>query len=231
MSLLGNAAMVLFFDLDVEDATEHDHWHTHEHFAERLGIPGFRRASRWAAAGPGPRYFVMYETAEVETLTSDAYRARLDHPSPWTRTLMPHYRNMVRGLTRVVASSGAGIGGAALVVRFAAQPGREAALDAWLSGLVPQLALHPGLAGAHLLRSAAAAEMTAEQAMRGRDGGVDGVLVVTGYDLATVREVSGNALGEAALAAHGAAPGRLAHTFRLAATATGGEAVALPASR
>ena len=39
MPLLGQAAMLLSFDVVQEAIPEHDEWHTHEHFPERLAIP------------------------------------------------------------------------------------------------------------------------------------------------------------------------------------------------
>lgn len=228
MPLLGQGAMTLWFDIADSAHAEHDHWHTHEHFAERLGIPGFLRASRWAVNGPGPAYFVLYETESPEVLSGPDYRARLDNPSPWTRSLMPHYRGMVRGLTRVTASVGAGVAGSLLTVRLAPDPARAAALDAWLAGeILPRLARQPGLAGAHLLTRAIEPEMTAEQAIRGRDTTVDRVLLITGYDEAAVGEVAGNVLGNAALEAHGAAHGRITAGYRLSLSATRDEAVTL----
>ena len=49
MALPGSAAMVLGFDSAPEAINENDDWYTHEHFAERLSIPGCNRASRRAA--------------------------------------------------------------------------------------------------------------------------------------------------------------------------------------
>ena len=49
MALLGKAAMVLSFDVAAAAIDEHDDWHTHEHFPERLSIPGFLRGTRWIA--------------------------------------------------------------------------------------------------------------------------------------------------------------------------------------
>jgi hypothetical protein len=36
MSLLGKAALVLSFDIAAEAIVEHDNWHSHEHFQERM---------------------------------------------------------------------------------------------------------------------------------------------------------------------------------------------------
>ena len=104
MPLLGHAAMLLSFDVAAEAIAEHDDWHTHEHFPERLSIPGFLRGTRWVSLRGQPRYFVMYEVAELSTLVSDAYLQRLNNPSPWTSKVMTRYQGMSRGFCSVTAS-------------------------------------------------------------------------------------------------------------------------------
>jgi len=176
--MLGRAAMLLFFDIAPEAIAEHDDWHTHEHLPERLSIPGFVRGTRWVALRAGqPRYFVIYEVSDVGILTSAPYLERLNNPSPWTQKMMPHYRGMTRGFCAVTGKAGLGLGNAALVARF--KPEGDAS---WLGALLPALAQRPGLGGCYLFESAAAAPMTKEQSIRGRDAGVDRVLVVTGYE-------------------------------------------------
>ena len=87
-------ALLLLFDVAAAAIDEHDDWHTHEHMPERLAIPGFLRGTRWTRRAPGPRYCVLYEVAEPAVLDSPAYRARLEHPTPWTSRIMPHYVGM-----------------------------------------------------------------------------------------------------------------------------------------
>ena len=65
MALCGGGAMILFYDIASDAIDDHDDWHTHEHFPERLSIPGFLRASRWIALAGRPRYLVMYEVDSV----------------------------------------------------------------------------------------------------------------------------------------------------------------------
>src|SRR6478672_3359944 len=98
MPLLGSAAMLLSFDVEAGAVDEHDRWHTHEHLPERLSIPGFLRGTRWVASEGEPRYMVLYEVQDLAVLSSEAYLARLNSPSPWTQKMMPHYRGMQRGL-------------------------------------------------------------------------------------------------------------------------------------
>ena len=50
MSLHGKAALAMWWDMSASRRAEFEHWHTHEHFPERLGIPGFNRATRWTSA-------------------------------------------------------------------------------------------------------------------------------------------------------------------------------------
>jgi hypothetical protein len=180
--MLGRAAMLLFFDVVDGAIAEHDDWHTHEHLPERLSIPGFLRGTRWVALRSGqPRYFVIYEVAEVGVLTSEAYLERLNNPTPWTQKVMPHYRGMTRGFCAVAGRAGLGLGNTALVARF--KPEADAS---WLRERMSELAARPGLGGCYLFESAAAAPMTREQSIRGKDAGVHSVLVATGYDAEAV---------------------------------------------
>jgi len=182
--------MLLAFDVVEAAVAEHDRWHTEEHLPERLALPGFLRGTRWVAASGGPRYFVMYEVAEVATLESEPYRDRLDNPSAWTSRMMPHYRGMTRGLCRVAASAGAGLGHAAMIVRFTPRAGSENALRAWLADELPRLSSRAGFGSAHAFESATSPRMTAEQRIRGADAGMDHALLVTGYDANAVEALA-----------------------------------------
>ncbi len=205
MALLGKAAMILSFDIVPEARNEHDDWHSHEHLPERLAIPGFLRGSRWTAVAGTPSYFVMYEVRELGVLASPAYLERLNNPSPWTSKMMTNYRGMQRGLCRLIGSFGHGLGSFALVLRFSAALEKETALRDWLlDETLPGLLTQSGLASAHLFESGLQAELTAEQRIRGKDTGVDSVLLVTGYSAQNVAELAENTLATAALERLGA---------------------------
>jgi hypothetical protein len=206
MPLLGSAAMLLSFDIEAGAIEEHDRWHTHEHLPERLAIPGFHRGTRWIATGAGPRYMVLYEVQDLATLGSEAYLRRLNNPSPWTQRVMPHYRDMSRGLCAVLGSRGCGQGGSAALIRFAPpEPTRSDELTRWLLeqvlAAVPKLT---GLGSAHLLQGARPAEMTNEQRIRGTDRGVDLAVIVTGYDDQAVSDCADRLCAAGELQDHGA---------------------------
>ncbi len=66
---------------------EFNAWYDDEHMAERLAIPGYRSALRWVASGkPGEgKYLATYELDAPSVLTSEAYLAKFNHPTPWSK--------------------------------------------------------------------------------------------------------------------------------------------------
>ena len=197
--------MLLSFDVAAEAIAEHDDWHTHEHLPERLAIPGFLRGSRWVALAGRPRYLVLYEVADLGTLSSHAYLQRLNNPTPWTSKIMAHYQGMRRGLCSVTASFGLGMGHAGLLTRFKPGASAQADLRRWLTGqLLSHLPSHAGMVSVHLLESAVTPEMTNEQRIRGADAGVDWAVFATGYDGECLAELSNGQLDARHWADHGA---------------------------
>ena len=175
--MLGEAAVAMWWDVAPEMRTEWEHWHSSEHMPERLAIPGFLRGTRWVALSGAPSYFVLYEVKELATLTGGAYLERLNNPSPWSRKMMPHHRNMVRSLCEVRATWGGGVPQTLATIRFS------------LTSDLPELPQGQGLTSAHLLQSVpmAATPQTTEQKIRGGDASADWVLLIGGYDTEAVK--------------------------------------------
>jgi len=175
--MLGNAAVVMWWDIAPEVRAEWEDWHTREHMPERLSIPGFLRGTRWIAASGQPSYFVLYEAERLETLTAGSYLERLNNPTPWSLKMMPHHRNMVRSLCEVQTTWGGGVPQTLATVRFSLTSG------------MPKVPQHSGLTGAHLLQSVpmAATPQTTEQKIRGGDASADWVLLIGGYDTEAVK--------------------------------------------
>ena len=61
MSLLGKAAVAMWWNIPPDQRSEFGDWHSHEHFPERMSIPGFKRGSRWASTLDAEGFFVLYE--------------------------------------------------------------------------------------------------------------------------------------------------------------------------
>ena len=206
MALQGSAALAMWWDMSADMLNEFQDWHSHEHFRERLGIPGFRRATRWQSAVGGETIFVMYELADHAVLSSTAYLASLNSPTPWSLKMMPHHRNMVRSQCRVLASVGGSVAGSALTVRLSPEQGQDAELLAALKKLAADLPMQGGCTGAHVLRhEAPGIAQTTEERVRGGDGFADWVIVVTGYDAAKLRAIAASELNHLALHRAGAA--------------------------
>ena len=194
----GSAAVAMWWDIAPEMRAEWEDWHSHEHMPERLGIPGFLRGSRWIS---GDSYFVLYEVEGMGTLTAGAYLDRLNAPTPWSRKLMPHHRNMVRSLCHVRASLGRGLGGWMATLRL------EHGLPAQALSPLPQ---QQGLVGAFLLeaQSMAGAPPTTEQKIRGGDVEAGWVGLITGYDEQAVARAANALVGDGVLGVY-----RLSYTL------------------
>lgn len=207
MALLGKAALAMWWEVEAEHRADFQHWHSHEHFPERLGIPGFRRASRWRQVDAGPGVMVTYELDDHGVLSSQAYLERLNAPTPWSTRMMPLHKRMVRSQCEVLESRGAYTAAHALSVRLSPRsPEVSAALRGALRELVQALPLQPGLNGAHLLRHRTPPiATTTEQKLRGGgDGVADWVMLVSGYDRQALAALAEGALSASALAERGA---------------------------
>lgn len=226
MALLGQAALAMWWNMAPEVRADFEDWHAHEHFPERLGIPGFHRGTRWSAVD-GDGVFVMYEMASFGILSSAPYVARLNAPTPWSTRLMPHHRDMVRSQCRVLESRGGGVARHALTVRLSPVPDADERLRAFCRATIDALAMRPGLTGAHLLRhETPPMAATREQKIRGdADRCADWVLVACGYDRAALQAASDTDLADAAIERHGAAPGAQRGLYGLACSATPGDVV------
>jgi hypothetical protein len=124
---------------------------------------------------------------------------------------------MVRAFCRLESSIGTVLGTTSVTVRYSAAPGDEDRLHGWLSNdLTPHLTRRTGVTSSFVLRSDRAPEMTAEQRIRGRDAGVDRVLLVSGYAPEAIMSLAQHELSASSLVAHGASPGSAASVYRLA---------------
>lgn len=107
MPLRGQSAVVIWSDM--ADPAAHDLWHSREHLPERVAIPGFLRARRCVTlVADAPRYFVLYELKDAAIVTSPAYLARLNQPTPgpprrWNRFARSAAHFAGAGLRRLMA--------------------------------------------------------------------------------------------------------------------------------
>src|SRR4029077_803525 len=102
---------------------EFEEWYQHEHFYERIAVPGFRLGRRYEVVSGSPRYFCFYLTQSPGILKSAAYLQRLDNPTPMTRRILSDaFRDMSRTVCHRTLRLGAMWGAAAVTVRFGERP-------------------------------------------------------------------------------------------------------------
>lgn len=136
-------------------------WHLKEHMPERLAIPGFLAGTRWCAEGSKAQYFTLYELQTPEIARSEAYRQRLDAPTPWTRRVMTQFIDNSRCVGEIASSRGEAN---ALHMAVIGLPMMDARIQA-MAG--PIMAL-PGVQGWLLGRSDVAASSFASAERKGR---------------------------------------------------------------
>jgi hypothetical protein len=168
MGLAGTGAVAIWHDIAPEGREAFYAWHGSEHMPERVGIPGFRRGRRYIALHGAPEYFNLYETDSPAVVTGAQYLERLNNPTPWTVSTVPHFRQVARSLCEVAATAGEGQGGLIATFRYALADAVVPAHRARLARDVPNVASQPGIAGCHFLVAdeAASAVETAEKKVR-----------------------------------------------------------------
>ena len=98
---------------------DYERWYMTEHIPERLGVPGFRTALRYEAIDADRQFFTFYELDSPAVLTSEVYLERLANPTAQTRAIMPDFLGMIRSVFVEGSRDGRGVGGAAVVIRYA----------------------------------------------------------------------------------------------------------------
>jgi hypothetical protein len=176
MPLLGKGVLAIWNAVTADGEDDFYRWHNTEHIPERVGVPGFLRGRRYVGVERPRDYFTLYETESADTLRSEPYLARLNDPTPWTRRVLPNFRDTVRFGCRVAGSWGRGQGGALLTVRL---PSGGEHFQAATEAKAPLALLRQltGVIGVHLLEPAPETTRiaTKEKELRGiKPGQIEG---------------------------------------------------------
>ncbi len=220
--LLGKGVMINWTNAAPEDRARYDAWQSHEHTPGRLAIPGFLRGRRCIAVFPEKadrQFLTLYEVEALEVLTSAAYLAKANDPSPLTRATTPVVRDSVRGLARVRASYGPGVGGCALTLRFDPQPraGSEAALETYLTrDALPVIARRADICGAHWIVADPDASAMKPVERQGRAVTLPNwIVMIEGMTPQAVTQAGDALLSNAQLIANGCAPAIIRDVYTL----------------
>jgi hypothetical protein len=185
--------LVITNAVDPAGQAEFEAWYIREHLPERVGGPGFLRGRRFRRTAGTPRFMALYETETPEALQSSALLERLNHPTPWTQRVMPHFRDMHRSVMRVVATHGTLDGGLIALIDLSAADSEALST---LQAALPSVAQAPGICAVHLWRRTDfVAPQTAESRLRGTpDRSLAAALGIEGTDEQSL-EVATTALG------------------------------------
>lgn len=199
--LAGQAVMVNWSDVAVENRPAYYQWHGPEHMVGRVGIPGFRRGRRYLAVRANRDFLVLYEVDDISVLTGQDYMAKANHPSPLTRRTTKLIRNSARALAKVKLSLGIGQGGFMLTLRFDAREGREDQLGRYLMDeALPRVADMAGIVGAHLCVADQTASTVVPVERQGRPTTVPNwIVLIEGISLEAIESACDAQLPKAAL--------------------------------
>ncbi|OFZ96431.1 MAG: hypothetical protein A3H35_03610 [Betaproteobacteria bacterium RIFCSPLOWO2_02_FULL_62_17] len=198
----GSGLLLLWNDIDPAVDAEYKRWHSREHVPERVTVPGILAGRRYARTDEGTqRYLSVYELESTAVLASKAYLALMEEPTPWSRRMRPHFRNLSRVACRRGASAGAGLGAGLLALRIT---GTAAGKPEILTAIAACSALD-GMVAAHWCEADATVPELSWQSATGPAGRFDRILLVEAADNASLRAARAKI---EALAGH-AAPGAI----------------------
>lgn len=204
--------LAIWNDCERGREAEFEEWYQHEHFHERIAVPGFLLGRRYEVISGSPRYFCIYLTQSPAVLTSKAYLERLDNPTPMTRRIMTDaFRDMSRTVCHRTLRLGAMRGAAAITLRFN-EPIDEAALKATLDALLKDKAVACGEIWTAV--DAATVPVSQEERLRGGDKKIAGCLFVE-----TLREADARRVADALSSQY---PGATTGVYRLLCDIGGG---------
>ena len=194
-------------DINPVVESEFNEWYQTEHVRQRMQIPGFLSARRYRALGASQAYMALYSCTDVGVLEQPAYKDILVEPTPLTKKMMPHFRNMVRSACHETWSAGTGLGGEAIVLQCAPKPGQDhEARDFIAQTLYPQFARANCLVRLALWEASegVGAAPSPEEARRGvPDQRVNWVVFFDVYDLTTCEKLLRQPMMQQALEQHG----------------------------
>lgn len=107
-------AVAIWVSIPDEIRTEFERWHTVEHTADRVGLPGYWMGRRWRAlpqlaarelAAPTD-YLALYEVDEPDVLRQPAYLGQLNEPTAWSRRMLAPTFDVERAIYELVMSHG-----------------------------------------------------------------------------------------------------------------------------
>jgi hypothetical protein len=185
----GTGFLAIWSDVEAHDLTDYRHWLTREHTTERVTTKGFLASRVFRAARDDiNRFFILYELGTPEVLDGEAYLARLNAPTPWSRRIMPKLGNFMRGGGVMIARGGRGEGASIVALRIETLPKDP-------QGLAQALVACDGIAAVQIgaTDEARTSVRTTEKGMRKNEGFFAGLLLIEALDVSSLQAALGKA--------------------------------------
>ncbi|MEA2916156.1 MAG: hypothetical protein QOJ15_8237 [Bradyrhizobium sp.] len=152
MPLAGKGMLLTSMDIDPAHERDFNLWYDGEHLEERVAIDGFLEARRYVAHAASPKYLCLYSTETFAVLDSPAYRTVLANPTPWSKTTMVRFKNMIRAVAHITISRGQGRGAVLGIIRIRPAAEGKDTLRAMLTDQLDPAGLD-GIISMHLIES------------------------------------------------------------------------------
>jgi hypothetical protein len=105
--------LCIWTDIDPAHEVDFNRWYDREHMQERVAIPGFQSARRFAAVGDCPRpYLAFYYTDTLDVFRSAPYAHAFANQTPWSLENFKRMRGTQRRVGELTLEAGEGEGGA-----------------------------------------------------------------------------------------------------------------------
>ena len=105
--------LCIWTDIDPAHETDFNRWYDREHMQERVAIPGFQSARRFAATDGCPRpYLALYFTDSLDVFRSEPYAKAFGNQTQWSLDNFKRMRGTQRRVGELVVEAGEGEGGA-----------------------------------------------------------------------------------------------------------------------
>ena len=122
--MTNDGILAIWHDVDASIGDDYERWYFQEHLPERVGVPGFLAGRRYEAVEGAPKFLTYYEGKGPDIFVSKPYLDRLNDPTPWSTSVLRHFRDTNRTICRRTWEAGE-IRGAWGVVRRVNRSGGE----------------------------------------------------------------------------------------------------------